>query len=53
MKEAVNYHVVSVSYNNDRYPVPKTFSPLHCTSLNLLTLHFFPFKLYPSTLHYT
>jgi len=36
-----------------RHPVPKTFTPLHSTSLCLSTLHFISFKLHPTTLHYT
>jgi len=46
-------YTVSVSSNNNRHLVPKTFIPLHSTSLHLSTLHSFPFKLYPSTLHCT
>jgi len=53
MKEAVKPHMICISSNNDRHPVPKTFTTLHSTSLHLSTLHFFPFKLYLSTLHYT
>jgi len=52
MNEAVKLHMVCISSNNDRHPVPKTFTPLHYTPLHLSTLHFFPFKLYPSALHY-
>jgi len=52
MKEAVKLHMVLISSKNDRHPVPKTFTTLHSTPLHLSTLHFFPFKLYPSTLHY-
>ena len=33
MKEAVKLHMVCVSSNNDRHPVPKTFTPLVDTSL--------------------
>jgi len=29
MKEAVGLHMVCISSNNDRHPVPKTFTPLH------------------------
>jgi len=45
-------HVIYISaYNNDRYPVTNTFTPLHYTSLHLSTLQFFSFKLHPSTVH--
>jgi len=37
MKETVKLHMVCISSKNDRHPVPKTFTPLH-----LSTLHFFP-----------
>jgi len=53
MKEAVKFHMVRISSNNDRHSVPKTFTPFHSASLHLSTIHFFQFKLYPSTLHYT
>jgi len=49
-------HMISISSDNDRHPVPKTFTPLqdfHSISLHLSTLHLFPFKLHPTTLHYT
>jgi len=52
MKEAVKLNVVSLSSNNDRYLVLKTFIPLHYTSLHLSTLHFFATKFHPSTLQY-
>jgi len=29
MKEAVKLHMVCISANNDRHPIPKTFTPLH------------------------
>jgi len=48
VKEAVKRYMACISSNNDRHPISKT-----STSLHLSTLHFFPFKLYPSTLHYT
>jgi len=38
MKEAVKLHMVYISSNNDRHLVPKTFTPLHYTSLNFTTL---------------
>ena len=28
MREAVKVHTVCISSNNDRHPVPKTFTPL-------------------------
>ena len=47
MKEAVKLHMVCISSDNDRQPVPKTFTPLHSTSqhftsshLNFTLLHF-------------
>ena len=48
--------MICISSNNDKHPVPKTFTPLqpttlHSTSLHLSTLHFFLFKLHPTTLH--
>jgi len=56
-------HMIYISSNNVRHPVPKTFptlhytSPnytsLHFTSLHLSTLHFLSFKLHPTTLHST
>jgi len=42
-----------MNVKNDRYPVTKTFTARQSTSLHLSTLHFFPFKLHPTTLHYT
>jgi len=33
MKEAVQLHMVCVSSDNDRHPVPKTFTALHFTTL--------------------
>ena len=53
-------HLIYVSSNNDRHRVTKIFTPihytspttLHSTSLYLSTLHFFPFKLPPTTLYY-
>ena len=33
VKEAVGLHMVCISSNNDRQPLPKTFIPLHYTSL--------------------
>ena len=46
------FHVIFLSFNNDRQPVIKSFTPLHYTSLHLSTLHFFPFILHPNTIHY-
>ena len=52
-------HMICISSNNDRHLVTSlrftTFHPatLHSTSLRLSTLHFFPFKLHSTTLHYT
>ena len=51
------FHVISISSNNVRYPVAKTFTTFHYTSLtytslHLSTLHFLQFKLHPTTLHY-
>ena len=47
MKEAVKVHMVCVASNNDRHPVPKTFTTLHSTcqhftssNLNFTHLHF-------------
>jgi len=47
MKEAAKRHMICTSSNNDRHPVPKTFTPLlytcrHFTSshLNFTHLHF-------------
>jgi len=47
--------------NNNRHPLTKTFTPLHCTSPNYTSLHFttlfdtalLPFKPHPTTLHCT
>ena len=33
-------HMIFVSYNNDRHPVPKTFTPLHYTLFHFTTLHY-------------
>ena len=52
MKEAVKLYMVCINFNKDRHPVPKSFTPLHYTSLHLSILYFFPLKLYSSTLHY-
>ena len=51
-----------ISSNNDRHPASKTCTALHYTSPNYISihfttfvdtsLHFFPFKFHPSTLHY-
>jgi len=38
MKEAVKLLMVCISFNNDRHPVPKTFTPLHYTSLYFIIL---------------
>jgi len=51
-------HTISISSNNFRHPVTKTFTTLHpttlhSTSLHLSTLHFLSFKLHPNTLHYS
>ena len=50
-------HMISISSNNVRHPVTKTFTTLHpttlhSTSLHLSTLHFLPFKLHRTKLHY-
>ena len=52
MNEAAILHMVYISSNNDRQPVPKTFTPLHYTcrhftssQLNFAQIHF-------TTLHY-
>jgi len=50
-------HMISISSNNVRHPVTKTFTTLHPTTLNstslhLSTLHFLSFKLHPTTLNY-
>jgi len=45
-------HMIYISSNNVRHPVTKTFTTLHSTSLFLLTLHFFSYKLHPAALHY-
>jgi hypothetical protein len=37
MKEAVKLHIVCISSNNDRHPVPKIFTPLYHTSLHFTT----------------
>ena len=42
--------MISATSNNNRHHVTKEFTPLHpnklhATSLNLATLHFFPFNL--------
>jgi len=46
-EEAVNLRTVCIFFNNDRHPVPKTFTPLHYTCrhfasshLNFTQLHF-------------
>jgi hypothetical protein len=51
-------HMIYISSNNDRHPVTKTFTTLHPTTFNstllhLSTLHIFPFKRPPTTLHHT
>ena len=38
MKEAVKFHMVCISSNNDRHPLLKTFTPLHYTSPHVTTL---------------
>ena len=43
-------HVICISSNNVRHHVAKTFTTLRSTSLHLSTLHYFPFKLHPTTL---
>jgi len=50
-------HMIYISSNNDRRLVTETFTTLHpttphSTSLHLSTVHFFSFKLHPTTLHY-
>jgi hypothetical protein len=50
--------MISTFSNNDKHTVTKnltSFHPttLHSTSLNLSTLHFFPFKFHPTILHST
>ena len=32
--------MICISSNNDRHPVPKTFTPLHYTSPNYTSLHY-------------
>jgi len=51
-------HMICISSNNVRHPVPKTLTALHqttlhSTSLHLPTRHFLSFKLHPNTLHYS
>jgi hypothetical protein len=67
MKEVVKLHIVCISYNHDRHPVPKTFTPLHYTCrhftsshLNFTQLHFTalsfgltPFKFPTAPFHLT
>jgi len=48
MKEAVKLHMVCILSNNDRHLVPKTFTPLHYTSLHLTT---FDYTLITNLLH--
>jgi len=38
MQEAVKLHMVCISSNNDRHPIPKTFTPLRYTSHHFTTL---------------
>jgi len=38
MNGAVELHMVCISFNNDRHPVPKTSTPLHSTTLISLCL---------------
>ena len=52
--------MIYISPNIIRHPVTKTFTTLHYTSPNYTslhytyrTLHFFSFKLHPTTLHYS
>jgi len=45
-------NMIYISSDNVRHPVTKTYTPLHYTSPSYTSLHFFPFKLYPTTLHY-
>jgi len=33
-------HMIYISSNNDRYPVSKTSTPFHYTSLSYTSLHF-------------
>jgi len=51
MTEAVKLHMCCLSSNNDRHPVPNTFTPLHhtlthsVTSLHVLDSIYFKFFL--------
>jgi len=33
-------HMIYISFNNDKHPVTKTFTPLHHISPNYTSLHF-------------
>jgi len=60
-EKAIQLHMNSISSNNIRHPVTKTFTPLHYTSPNYTSPHFttivntsFPhIETSPNTLHYT
>ena len=34
----LKFHMIYISFNNDRHPVTKTFTPLHYTSPNYTSL---------------
>ena len=36
----IKLQMICISSNNDRHPVPKTFTPFHHTSTNYALLHF-------------
>ena len=52
MKEAVKLRMVFTSSNNDRHPVPRTFTPLHYTCWHFTSSHLNFTHLHFTTLHY-
>jgi len=52
MKEEVKLHMVCISSNNDRHPVPKTFTPLQYTCRHFTSSHLNFTQLHFITIHY-
>jgi len=44
--------MIYIASNKGWHPVTKTFTTFHYTSPSYTSLHFLPFKLHPTTLHY-
>jgi hypothetical protein len=53
IKEAAKLHVICISSNNDRHPVPKIFTPLHYTCQHFISTHLNFTHLHFTTLHYS